>query len=201
MIAISHMLHKQFNNCIFEKQIKKSNGYLGGNTKFALNFASFKFGSNFRYMITVINIFITLLLTLLIIIQHKGIFLIEDDEDETKVNIMSFVVYPVLICLVQIVYAALELYEQRIILDGRRSNQKKSLDFKETTSLYTNIVLWIVLIVYLILGQNLTMLWFTLVIIIISIVFDYINVSCRNRAVSFFFAFCIFSPIEISIFF
>jgi len=56
---------------------------------------------------------------------------------------------------------------------------------KEYLSIYLSIMLWVALIVYLVLGYSKAINWITIVFLFLSVVIDYINVTCRGKGVSF----------------
>lgn len=68
------MLYQKLNKPVYYNKTVTTNGYYGGTTKYTLNFASFKTGSNARYFVTLIDILLTLVVLLLVAIQHKGTF-------------------------------------------------------------------------------------------------------------------------------
>lgn len=108
LTAVGHLLYQKLNKPVFYNQIVTTNGYYGGTTKYTLNFASFKTGSNARYIVTLIDILISLVLLLLIVIQHQGSF------SSSKSDTLTLRVYPSVICGIQILY---NLY---CILDMKR---------------------------------------------------------------------------------
>lgn len=56
---------------------------------------------------------------------------------------------------------------------------------KESLSIYLSIMLWVAMIVYLVLEYSKAIYWITLVFLFLSVVIDYINVTCRGKGVSF----------------
>ena len=98
MASVGHLLYQKLNKPVFYNKIVTTNGYYGGTTKYTLNFASFKTGSNARYFVTLVDALLSLLLLLLIVIQHEGTF------TSSKSDSLTMRVYPSVICFLQILY-------------------------------------------------------------------------------------------------
>lgn len=154
------------------------NGYFGGTTKFILNFASYKTGSNLRYFVTLINIVTSLILSLAIILLHKGTFYTQ------KNNFLSTKFFPVVILMIQILYAIFNIFEY-VRINKAQSNGRSSCKFgMELFSICFTMVLWLICIVYLLIDYNSPMQILTSVVLFCSLMIDYTTISCRTRGVS-----------------
>lgn len=179
LLVMGHFLYEELNDPVFKKQVLMKNGYFGGPTKFILNFASYKTGSNLRYLVTIGNIFLTLLLCLLTVLYHEGTFY------TNKTNFLSFKLYPCLMLGVQIAYNIFSIFEYHRVYRGQNPNSQNKCGFSlELFSIYFGIVLWILIIGYVLIEDSAILTIVTCSLLFVSLMVDYSNVSCRNRGVS-----------------
>ena len=177
LLSIGKILYEEVNDPVFKKQIVTKNGYVGSTTKFILNFASYKVGSNLRYCATIVNILLTVILAIVAVHLHDGSFWQNSD------NFMSFKVIPSIILVIQIAYSVFCIFEYQRIYQAQNKGKKCNFGL-EIFNIYLNVVLWIVLIVYLFIGTKSVIKVLTTLTLFFSIMVEYTNVSCRNRGVS-----------------
>jgi hypothetical protein len=178
LLAVGRMLYEELNDPVFKKRVLVKNGYVGGTTKFSLNFASYKEGSNLRYAVTVLNILLTLLLALTSVVTHNGTYY------EDKSTFVSFKLCPGLVLVLQMAYNVFCLFEYTRIYRAH-NKKKKGCGFSlQLFAIYFTLGLWGVCLANVLIDGGSTLTAVTALYLFVSIMLDYTNVSCRVRGVS-----------------